>query len=471
MGERNLGLLGEIAAGRPVLASSVVAVGLTALAAIGYRSAPASFASASFSFLAALVLMTLAPAAIASAAPKNFWLRLFYGGAIAGLILAVRRVAMQSGFETASFRADIALSGAAIAVGVLSLGAPLWRSNLRLALIGVAAVALGATGGLAVVALEAARAGAVPAAGAALGFATASCVALSVTLAAAFSSSFATGDTVAEAAGRAAQSAAAPALLGLALATLSLAAGAFLTEASARTAAIVAAGAVAAGLAPAVIMGAGALSLKTPSEALALEENRRRAGLQPLLRRVRSIAPPSSSIAATAILLIATVAAGFDAASTATLAEIVVILASFAAALVVFVSVRTGLLLILILIVASRLTVWGAERFVTETPPESVRLVAIALAAVLFSPLALAWRDNRSARRKSLDVTSRALADGYFTFVAATVLALSGLAAADAGGLWDAGAEAALFAAAMSAIAAISAPVMMTAMGALFGRD
>lgn len=471
MRENKGSVLGDMAAGRPLLASSVVAVGLAALAATAFRGAPSTFATVSYAYLAALAVMTAAPAAIASLAPRNFWLRLFYAGVAAGLILAVRRVAMQSGFDPGSFRTDIALAGAAAATLALALGAPLWRGSLRLALVGLGAVVLGATGGLSVIAIEAARTGAAPAAGAALGLASAAGAALSVIMAGSYASAFALGADGREAASRAAQGAVAPGLFALALSTLALAAGAFLTDSPAATAAIVGAGALAAALASAIVLGAAALALKAPSEAIALEENRRRADLRPLLQGLRAVGPPSSSIAASAILLILTVVAGFDAPSAATIAEIAVILAAFAVSLVVFVSVRTALLLVLMLIIASRLTVWGAERLIAEAPSESVRVIAAALAALLFSRLALAWRDSRNPRRKALEVTQRAIAEGYFSFVAASVLAVAALAAAEAAGLWDAGADAALVAGAMAAIGGLAAPALMTAMGAVFGRE
>jgi hypothetical protein len=463
--------LGDVAAGRPLLTSSIVAAGLAALAATAYRDAPASFASVSYAYIAALGAMMAAPAAIASLAPRNFWLRLFYASVAAGLILALRRIAMQNGIELGAINFDIALAGAAAATFWLALGAPLWRGTLRLALVGLCAGVLGATGGLSVIALEAARSGAAPAAGAALGLASSTGAALSVIMAGNYAGAFAFGADGREAASRAAAGAIAPALFALALSTLALAAGAFVSDAPPETAAIVGAGSLAAAIAAAIIMSAGALALKTPNEAIALEENRRRAELRPLLQAVRAAGPPSSSIAASAILLIATIVAGFDAASAATIAEIAVILAAFAVALVVFVSVRSALLLVVLLIVASRLTVWSAERFAAETPSESVRVIALALAALLFSRLALAWRDNRNPRRKALEVTQRAIAEGYFSFAAAGVLAVAALAAAEGAGLWDAGAEAALAAAAMATIGGLAAPAFMTAMGAVFGRD
>lgn len=471
MRESRVSVLGDIAAGRPLLASSVVAAGLAGLAATAFRGAPASFATVSYAYLAALVVMMAAPAAIAALAPRNFWLRFFYAGVAAGLILAVRRLAMQSGFDPGSFRTDIALAGAAAATLALALGAPLWRGSLRLALVGLSAVVLGATGGLSVIALEAARSGSAPAAGAALGLAAAAGAALSVIMASGYASAFALGADGREAAARAAQAAAAPGLFALALSTLALVAGAFVVDASPQTAAIVGAGALAATIAAAIVLGAAALALKSASETIALEENRRRAELRPLLQGLRAVGPPSSAIAASAILLIATIVAGFDAASAATIAEIAVILTAFAVALVVFVSVRTALLLVLLLIIASRLTVWGAERLIAEASSESVRVIAAALAALLFSRLALAWRDSRNPRRKALEVTQRAIAEGYFSFVAASVLAVAALAAAEAAGLWDAGADAALVAGAMAAIGGLAAPALMTAMGAVFGRE
>lgn len=471
MRETRASVLGDIAAGRPLLASSIVAAGLAGLAAAAFRGAPSAFATVSYAYLAALAVMIAGPAAIAALAPRNFWLRLFYAGVAAGLILAVRRIAIQSGFDPGSFRADIALGGAAAATLALALGAPLWRGSLRLALVSLCAVVLGATGGLSVVALEAARSGAVPSAGAALGLASAAGAALSVIMAAGYAGAFAYGADGREAAARAAQGAAAPGLFALALLTLALAAGAFVADAPPQRAAIVGAGALGASIVSAIVLGAAALALKAPSEAIAIEENRRRAGLRPLLQGLRAAGPPSSSIAASAILLIATIVAGFDAASAATIAEIAVILAAFAVALVVFVSVRTALLLVLLLIIANRLTVWGAERLVVDAPPESVRVIALALVALLFSRIALAWRDNRNPRRKALEVTQRAVADGFFSFVTASIVAVAALAAAEAAGLWESGADAALVAAAMAAIGGLAAPALMTAMGAVFGRE
>lgn len=471
MRESKVGVLGEFAAGRPVLTTCVLAFGLMALAATGYRNAPAFFVPVSYSFLAALGVMVVVPAAIASLAPRNFWLRLFYSSVTAGLILATRRVAIQSGYEPASFRFDIALAGAAAATLALALGAPLWRGSLRLALVGLFAVILGATGGLSVIAIAAERTSAVHAAGAALGLAAAVCAAFSVHLASGYSSAFALGASGADAAGRAAHAVAAPALFALALGAVALGLGAFLVDASAQMAAVVGIGALGASLAAAIFMGASALSLKAPNEGIALDENRRRAAMRPFLQGVRAIAPPSSSIAVSAIFLIATVAAGFDTASVATVAEIAVIAATFAAALVAFVSVRTALLLVLMLIIATRLAAWAADWIVGAAPGENIRVIAAALAAVLLSRLALAWRDNRNPRRKAIDVTQRALADALFGYGAASILAVAALASAGAAGLWDAGAQASLFAALVAAIGAVTAPALMTAMSALFGRE
>ena len=145
-------------------------------------------------------------------------------------------------------------------------------------------------------------------------------------------------------------------------------------------------------------------------------------------------------------------------------------LAATIAALVAYVSLRTALMLGLMLVIAGRLCIWGAE-IAGVAPPESARVVAFALAAFLFSFLLLGWRDNRNPRRKAREVTQMALADRYFQYVALAVLACASVAASEAAGLWASGSEAALFAAALSAAGFLAGPPLMTAIGALFGRS
>ncbi|MEK7266681.1 MAG: hypothetical protein AAB227_11355, partial [Pseudomonadota bacterium] len=414
------------------------------------------------------------PAAIAAAAPKNFWLRAIYAGILAGLLLALRRVLSQTDLDIPLVDDSLALIFAAALTFLLAIGAPLWRAAVGFSLIGIAAVVLGASAGLAVVAIETSRDGAPEAAGAAIALAAALGVALSVQMAAAFSRSFAEGGDNSTAAADAARHAAAPALFAMAVGVSAIALAAFAgggalpaVLASSR----VAAGAAAFCLAAPLFMLAGALSLKAKTEMTAVVENRRRAQLRPLLTAIRNLLPPSSAIAASAIILIAAIVAAFETATPASVGEIALISAVAIFSALVFVSLRTALMTAMLVAVAGRLASWGVDFSGIAPPSEIARVTATALAACLSAQLFLAWRDRRNPRRKTREVAQMALADSLFSYVAASLLAIAALGASDVAGVWSEGVEAALYASVLLTIGLVAGPPLMTAIGALFGRD
>jgi hypothetical protein len=451
-----------------LLVAAVLSFGVAALCAVGFRDAPREFTRVGYAYFAALALMTAAPTAIASVAPRNFWMRLFYAGATAGIILAVRRLTNEAGLRPGGLDLGLALAWAAAATGVLALGAPLWRGALRLSLPGLFAAILGAAGGVALIAIEANRTGAVPSAGASLAFAAGAAAAVAGGLSAAYARAFALGGDSVSAAAAAARDLSAPAAFAILVGSVALGAGALFSDAPLIAAAYVAFGAIAIAVVFVLFLQSGALALKTPTEATAVEENRRRASLAPFLRALRAALPPSTALSMMAILIIVTVVSAFE-ATPASFAEIALVPAATLAALIAFVSLRTALMLGVMLVIAGRLCVWGAE-LAGVAPAESARIVAFALAAFLFSFLLLGWRDNRNPRRKAREVTQMALADRYFQYVALAVFASASVAASDAAGLWSSGSEAALFAAAFSAAGFLIGPPLMTATGALFGR-
>lgn len=474
MGERGPGLIGGIAAERPVLATSVLAFAAMALSAVGYRAAEASFASVSIAFLAALFVAAGVPPAIAAAAPKRFWLRAIYAGFAAGILLALRRVLLQAGLDIGPFDEGVALAAAAGGVFILALAAPLWRAAVSYSLMGFAALILGAAGGLAALAVETASGGAVHAPGAILALAASLGAALSVQIAAAFARIFAEGGDNATAAGAAARHASAPALfaLGLGVSAIALAAfGAGAPLASILASARVAAAALAFALVVPLVALAGALSLKAETEATAVAENRRRASLRPFLAAVRGALPPSSAIAASAILVILAVVAAFEAKTPASVGETALVSAVAVIAAIVFVSLRTALMASALVAISGRLAAWGVDLAGLAAPTETARVAASALAAALAMQLFLAWRDRRDPRRKTREVVRLALADDYFAYAAAAILSVAAMAASEAAGLWGEGIEAALYALALAFIGFLAAPPLMTAIGALFGRD
>lgn len=473
MSERSGGLVGDLAAGRPVVVTGVFAFGAAALAAVGYREATLGFSSASIAFLAAFAVMVAAPAAVAAIAPRNFWLRMIYAAFAAGLLLAVRRLAAQGDLSLRPFDEGFALIVASVAAFILGAAAPAWRFAIGSSLVGLAAVALGSAGALSAVAVETAS-GAVEAAGASVALASALGAALAVQIAASFARNFSEGGDNQSAAGIAARDAAAPALFALGASVAGIAAAALSAGASAEAtlvAARVAAAAVAFCLAAPLFLLAGALAVKAKTEATAVAENRRRSALRPFLFAVSAMLPPSAALSASAIFFIIATVAGFEAATPAGAGDIGAAVAVAMISGVAYVSLRTALLATVLLLAAGRIVLWAIELAGVAPPTELARVVAGVLAAALYLQVFLAWRDRRHLRRKAREVVSMALADSYSAYIGASVLGVAALAASEAGGLWSEGGEAAFFAGALALVGAVAAPALMTATSALFGRN
>jgi hypothetical protein len=474
LGERAPELIGGIAAGRPLLSSAVIVFGLSALTAQAFKDASVSFGNASIAFMAALTAMVVLPAALAAIAPRNFWLRVLYASFAAGIFLAARRILAQAEFPVGPIDPDVALGVAAGAIFLLCAGAPLWRAALSLSMIGLAAIVLGASAGLSMTAIESGLSGAVATAGASLGLAAAAGAAICVSLAARFSRAFAEGGDNFSAAAEAARGAAAPALFAIGVGVMAMvfaARGDSGSLGAALAAARVSAVAMAASLTAPLFMLTAALALKARTEATAVRENRRRALLEPMLSLFRKGLAPSSALAASAILIIVAIVAGFETATAASAGEYAVVAAVSLVAAVVFVSLRTALMIAALLLVAGRLAHWGGDLAGFPELTETARVAASALAALLYAELALAWRDRRNPRRKTREVVQMALADSYFAYAASSIVAASALAATEAAGLWSEGVEASLHVGALALIGLVAAPPLMTAVGALFGRD
>ncbi len=473
MTERRQGLIGGIAAERPILAASVFSFGAAALAAVGYREATLSYSSASIAFLAALFIMVVAPASVAAIAPRNFWLRFIFASFAAGLFLAVRRVVIQSELTFGPFDVGLALLFAAAGVFILAAAAPLWRFAIGGSQIGLAAVILGTAGALSVVAIET-RSGEVETAGAALALAAGLGAALSVQIAAAFARNFAEGGDNVSAAAAAARDTSASAIFGLAVGVAGVAAMQANAGVSAEimlSGVRVAAAAIGFCVAAPLFLLAGALSLKSKTEATAVKENRRRSALRPFLAFASATLPPSSALAATAILIIGGVVAAFETTTPPGLGEIGVAAATALFAGIAFVSLRTALMTTILLVVAGRIVAWIIEAAAPTAPTDVARTVACVVAAALYLQIFIAWRDRRHMRRKAREVVSMTIADSLFPTIAASVLAVAALGASEAAGVWSEGVEAALYAGGLALVGLVAAPPLMTATSALFGRN
>jgi hypothetical protein len=466
-----MGLVSGITAGRPLLSASILAVGVTALASVGFESSSNSFDRATLSYLASFACLIVAPAALAAVSPSRFWVRLLYGGFAAGVMLACRRFLV--GIEVsalAPFDPGMVLAGAAALTLTLVAGIPLWRGPVRLALVGFTGAMLAMAGGFGFIAFETLRQGPIPLAAAQLALAGALSVVIIFRMAADFSRHFARGGGNPAAAGAAVDSAAVTIMFAviasaMAFGALDIFSGdrPFLTAYAASVPTLLGPGV------SAILLGA-ALSLKPHNERVAVEENRRRTGIEPFLRSLDQVLPPSSALAGAVIALILTVIAAFDLAAPISAAEIAFIVGATAFSALFLISLRSAMLMGLILVASNFLTAKGFE-LAFSTPSVEIRLVALVFFSIISFQLCISWRDSRDPRLKARNVTHRALGESFFIGLASVAIGASALLASQAGGVWASAASAAVYAGGLSLVGLAIAPVMMTAVGALFGRD
>jgi hypothetical protein len=467
--ERRLGLIGAFAAGRPALTICVYAAAAAALAAAGFRDAPPSFGDAALSFFSALAICVIMPAALAAMSPRNIWLRIVYAGFALAAFLAIRRVLLQSGLASlAPFNVSLGLIVGGAAAFALSLGGPGASAALRLGLVGAFAALLGVGGALGFVALEIVRRDA-PEAGPSLAFTAAAALGAASPLAAGYAQRFAEGGSGATAAAYAARDGAALALFAACIAASMAASDALFAREPAFWPSFNAfAIALVATLAP-VFATPASLSLKAPDEGVAHRENLRQRALAPFMRILRLLLPPSTALATIAILSIAAIVVVFEGATPPAPREAFLIAIAGLAASLIFVSIRTALLLSVLLALALAFAS-SLHGFFPAATNATARLLAISTCAFALAPLCLAWRDARDPRRKAREVMMRAYAAGAPASALSACLGAAGLAAAASAGVFAAGGGAALFAIAMALFSIFVAPAAMIAISALFGR-
>ncbi|MCA8889478.1 MAG: hypothetical protein KDA46_11650 [Parvularculaceae bacterium] len=467
-----MGVISGMAAGRPILSASVIAVGVTALAAVGFDLSSGNFDRAALALVATLACVTLAPLSAAAVAPRKLLPRLLLACVAAGVLLAGRRLLMPYELSFLSpFDPSTVLLLCAGATFVFVVAAPLWRGQARLCAVGHAGFLLGVAGALGFVAFEQSRQGGFAFAPVLLGLSGAVGAMAPVFVASNFSARFAQGADNVGAASFAVDRAATAIFFLIVLSACALAGQAIAAGGGGSASQIYAAVGplVPAAGAPALLLGA-ALALKSPSEAVALHENRRTAVLAPFLRGLGAVLPPSSALAASAIILIVAIVAGFDLRAPVAMSEIILVVAATGLGALFLISLRSALLLGLLASSGMMITMRAFE-LAYARPSEDARLAAMVACAGLLFSLCAYWRDARDPRRKARDVTRRALSAGLSPYLAGAAMGVVAFAAAQASGIWTGGYAAAAYTGVMATICLAAAPAMMTAVGALFGRD
>ena len=463
-----VGLVGGLAADRPILTTLVLAFGLSALATLGVSEAAGGAAFAVGDLLIAALLLVVAPLLIAGASPAKALFRIMIALVIAGAVAG--SLIYEPVLFTHLLRAPVFTLGAFVLASAILLGAgPLFGAMTKFSFIAASAALLGMAGALGLVlqqGVEFSEKGSVIVIVAFIIAAIAGAGAL-----ADFAALYASGADRMQASGLSVKRAIPSALNGAVAAALAFGLIPAMEKTGAPYLGALAGLSVCLCAAASLIASAGALALRQTSETMAVEENRRRTAFRERWRPLRGLFPPNASLAIIAIAAIAVVGAAFNMPAQLPLSHLVfVILAAIGAGLIFF-SLRAGVFVFFSLIVSATIGGWLWGTFGGPALSALDQAAALAIAAALFGEFAVTWRDARSPRLNARETTQAAMTDGAGLHVFGVGLALAGLCAGKASSVYANALPTAGMLAVMAALGLLFAPPLMTALSHVVRRE
>jgi hypothetical protein len=135
-----------------------------------------------------------------------------------------------------------------------------------------------------------------------------------------------------------------------------------------------------------------------------------------------------------------------------------------------FVSVRTSLLITLLLFISTVFTGYVYAVFEMTAPPMTERFAALTLSAIAFSQLTVSWRNAGDIWRSARDIAQNAMCDGLRRFAVAFGAGGAAMVACAYAFSWEAGVSAAAYFAIVAGIGLFLAPFLMVALSAQFQR-
>ncbi|MFC2952196.1 hypothetical protein ACFOOP_09650 [Marinicaulis aureus] len=466
------GFVGRLSAERPLLASGVMALGLAVLCVLGARSHPGALSSVLIlRFLIAAGFIVCAPMALAALTPNRPVMRVIFLALMVvfcGLLLASAFGALDAPLQMTAPRVAV---GAAVGYFTfLAILAPLTRSTLRLGGVGPIAAVTGVAGGIGYLALENLLSSPFSAAASAIAMTAGVCVGAGV--GADYARHFARGLTPQTAAASAGHMAIAPAAFSV------LAAAAWMVivtfkanygmigwrELAAASVEVLLASAAA------LVFATAALALIRPSEQAAVEENRRRQRFAESWRPFRRRLPAATASAATAIVGVFVVVALFEVGLAEAVSVGVFLILILIASGLSFVSVRTSILITVLLFVSTVFAGYVYAVFALQAPPMAERFAALTLSAIAFSQLTVSWRNAGDIWRNARDIAQNAMCDGLRRFAVAFGAGGAAMVAASYAFSWEAGVSAATYFAIVAGIGLFLAPFLMVALSAQLQR-
>jgi len=466
------GIVGNIAANRPVLALSVMTTGLIALGVAGARQIGGEQASLIFTYAATALFVVALPMALAALQPRGSFRKFsfFFGVAVvAGVLVAadLGHIAFPAPLEAPPKM--LTLSALAL-FAFLAVLAPLGFNVARLSVAASFAAIIGAVGGagyLAVEQLWGLEEGAV-----AIALALALGVGTGVNVGADFAKFFAGGAAQRRAAAAAGHSAVAIAVFSLLVVAAFFGVQTFDANFGAVEWRIVWAGitAGAAAMIAALVAVTGSLAIVPIGEQAAVDENYRRIWFAANWRPIRQALPPTSAAAATAIAGVFVVIALFEAGFAAPISLSLFFVLVWIAAAIAFVSVRTSVLIVALVAVSAVFAGYAYSILGLALPALSERLAGLAFCAIAVGHMTVSWRNAGEAWRNPRDITENALSDGLRRFLFAVGAGAAAIFVSAHSFAWEAGVATIAYFLTTALFSLLLAPVMMTAMSARFAR-
>jgi hypothetical protein len=467
------GFLGKLSAERPLLVTSVLALGIAALCILGVRhSADPANAVLIGKFLGAAAAVVCLPLALAAVTPDRPLVKGLFLAAVAAASAALLAAAFGAFNPLGpAFAPPRVAAGAAVGFFLfLACLSPLTRSTLRLGLAGPAAAIFGVAGGVGYFALENLLVS--PFSGPAAAIALMGGVCVGTGVGADFAYQFARGLPPKEAAAAAGHAAVAPAAFSVLAAAAYMTVVSFQANFGAVDWHVLAAGGAEALLAAAAALAAatGALSVFRPSEQVAVDENRRRQRFAESWRPLRKRLPATTAAAGSAIAGVLMVIAAFEAGVPEALSLAAFLAMILVAAGLAFVSVRTSLLIAAILFLSTVFSGYVYRVFGLAPPAAPELFAALALSAIALSQLTVSWRNASDIWRNARDVAQNAMSDGLRRFAIAYGAGGAAAVACGYAFAWEGGVAAAAYFSIHAGIGLFLAPFLMVALSAQLQR-
>ncbi|VAW06400.1 hypothetical protein MNBD_ALPHA05-304 [hydrothermal vent metagenome] len=475
MREPPAGIVGNVAANRPILSVCVILAGLIALGVVGVRQLSAPAAALIGSYAATALYVVALPMALAALRPRRRFGRFFFYLIIS--ILAAVMIAVDAGrLALPAFAASLPLPSVTLTVaalglfGFFSVLAPLGFNVARHSVAAAFAAIIGAVGGAGYLAIEelwGAEQGAI-----AIALALTLGVGVGVSVGADFAKFFAAGAPKRKAAAAAGHSAVAIMAFSLLVVAAFFGVQTFDSNFGAIDWRVVWAGitAAAAAMTASLVAVTASLAVAPISEQAAVDENYRRGWFAANWRPIRQALPPTTASAASAIAVIVVIIALFEAGFAAPIALALFFALVWLSAVIAFVSVRTATLIVALLAVSAVLADYGYTIFGVAPPSLSERLTGLTFGAIALAHMTVSWRNAGEVWRNARDVTENALSDGLRRFLFVVGAGAASIFASAQSFAWPGGAGAAAYFLTTALISLVLAPVMMTAMSARFSR-